>query len=175
MTYQEDCAARWNELAERFISTINEHEERAGELPKRPQPELDALKMQVEQARAAKQAAKDSLITLKADKQTLKTNLQTQLAAATDKDVKAALKDVKAALRGQIDDCVAAIDQATKQLADANAALDSLRAEKDELLYQERITQGKTTIDDEPRLRADKQRQAEDVADKRAWLAKRGK
>lgn len=165
-TLEERKAARWAGLQAKFEAEVAAVESRNGELPRKPQPEIDAIKQQIETARIEKQAAKDSLTTLKADKQALKVTLQAQLDAA----VGAA---AKAPIRLAIDDCTAAIAQANTDLDAAAAALESLRLAKEEALFEERLAKDALLVGDAAKVAERKANQAREVNDRKAWLTKR--
>ncbi len=158
-------AADRAKLAEDRAAEIAAYDERKGELPTMELTAIEAIKAKIEQARSDRQAAKATLVASRDTEQARKAELQIQLDATIG-------KTAKDAVRVQLDACNATLEQAQASLAEADATLESLRIDREEILFRERLAKKALNAEDEPRVRAEKKRDADDIAEKRAWLVK---
>jgi hypothetical protein len=159
-------AEKQAEIAEQFRAEVAAVEARKGELPTKPLDEIDELKKQIEQARIDRQAAKETLVALRDTEQAKRAQLLLDLDAAVGK----AAKDP---IRLAIDECVEKLAQARADLDAADVTLESLRLARDEALFEERLAKQELLAEDAARVAARKERQATEVAERKAWLAKR--
>jgi hypothetical protein len=150
-----------------LLQDVADHESRKGELRKKTQAEVDALKQQIADAVTERQETRTTLTKLQTTEQTKRAALIVELNAAVGKEA----KDV---VRVKIDAVNATLQQAQKNLDQLDATLDSLRAARDEALFEERLTRDQLIAEDQERVRLRKEAQASDIAEKREALKAKG-